>query len=144
LGNGFSMAYDERRFSFTSLLQSAVDSGIIKKEDKIFKVFERLGLEKETVIVLASGGSFTDDYSHEFQTICKTGEDTLFYVKSKNIYYNKEVAPSKAPPVKYKDTKILPRQDVLGKGIIGVEELANFLNIAPILIGSLSCWAARK
>jgi len=94
-----------------------------------FKVFERLGLEKETVIVLASGGSFTDDYSHEFQTICKTGEDTLFYVKSKNIYYNKEVAPSKAPPVKYKDTKILPRQDVLGKGIIGVEELANFLNI---------------
>ena len=94
-----------------------------------FKVFERLGLEKETVIVLASGGSFTDDYSHEFQTICKTGEDTLFYMKSKNIYYNKEVAPSKAPPVKYKDTKILPRQDVLGKGIIGVEELANFLNI---------------
>ncbi|MBI4009104.1 proline--tRNA ligase [Candidatus Roizmanbacteria bacterium] len=93
------------------------------------KTFERLGLGKDTVIALASGGSFTQKYSHEFQTFCETGEDRLFYVKSKKIYYNREVAPSKAPPVKYKDNKMLPRKDVLGKGIIGVEELADYLKI---------------
>ena len=43
LGNGFSMAYDSKRFSFTSLLQSAIDSSIINKDDLIYKVFEKLG-----------------------------------------------------------------------------------------------------
>ena len=100
-----------------------------KAKKVYFRVFERLGLGKDTVIALASGGSFTDDYSHEFQTICISGEDTLFYLKNRNIYYNKEVAPTKAPPVKYRDDKMLPRKDVLGKGIIGVEELADFLKI---------------
>ncbi|OGK18508.1 hypothetical protein A2866_00855, partial [Candidatus Roizmanbacteria bacterium RIFCSPHIGHO2_01_FULL_39_8] len=94
-----------------------------------FRVFERLGLEKDTVICMASGGVFTDDFSHEFQTKCETGEDTIFYVKSKNLYYNKEVAPSQAPKVIYKEEKELPRKDVEGKGIIRVEELAEFLRI---------------
>lgn len=92
-------------------------------------VFRRVGLGQETVIAFASGGSFTDDFSHEFQTKCDSGEDLLFYVKSKNIYYNKEVAPSLAPPISYKDDKMLPKEDVLGKGIIGVEELAEYLKI---------------
>ena len=42
LGNGFSMAYDSSRFSFTTLLQSAVDSGVIQKESEIYRVFEKL------------------------------------------------------------------------------------------------------
>lgn len=100
-----------------------------KSKDVYFRVFERLGLKDETVIVLASGGSFTDDYSHEFQTFCETGEDTLFYVKSKNVYYNREVAPSVAPKIEEKDKKMLPKKDVLGKGIIGVQELADYLKI---------------
>lgn len=29
LGNNFSMAYDKNHFSFTSLLKSAIDKGII-------------------------------------------------------------------------------------------------------------------
>lgn len=92
------------------------------------KIFERLGIGKDTIIALASGGSFTDDYSHEFQTICETGEDILFYVKSVNVYYNREVAPSMAPIIKSEE-KLLPRKDVKGEGIIGVNELAKFLNI---------------
>ncbi|KKQ23144.1 MAG: prolyl-tRNA synthetase [Candidatus Roizmanbacteria bacterium GW2011_GWC2_37_13] len=100
-----------------------------KSKEVYMRVFNRLGIGKDTVIVMASGGSFTDDFSHEFQTICDTGEDTVFFVKSKNIYYNKEVTPSKAPKVEYKDEKILPRKDVRGEGIIGVEELAEFLKI---------------
>jgi prolyl-tRNA synthetase len=92
------------------------------------KIFERLGIGEDTVIALASGGSFTEDYSHEFQTICETGEDTLFFVKSTGIYYNREVAPSMAPTV-VSDEKMLERKDVEGVGIKGVDELAKFLKI---------------
>lgn len=100
-----------------------------KSKEIYFKVFERLGLKDETVIVLASGGSFTDDYSHEFQTFCETGEDLIFFAKSKNVYYNREVAPSMAPKIVEKDRSMLPKKDVLGKGIIGVQELADYLKI---------------
>lgn len=55
------------------------------------KTFKRLGLGDSTVIALASGGDFTKNYSHEFQTICEAGEDTLYHDKETDIYYNKEV-----------------------------------------------------
>ncbi|MDD5213399.1 MAG: DUF4917 family protein [Candidatus Gracilibacteria bacterium] len=42
LGNGFSIAYDSKRFSFTSLLDSAVENKIIEKDSKVYKVFESL------------------------------------------------------------------------------------------------------
>jgi prolyl-tRNA synthetase len=100
-----------------------------KSKEVYTRIFNRLGLGKDTVMALASGGSFTDDFSHEFQTLCETGEDTLYYDKLSQIYYNKEVAPSLAPKVEYKDEKMLPRKDVKGTGIIGVEELADFLKI---------------
>ncbi|MFA6533320.1 MAG: proline--tRNA ligase [Patescibacteria group bacterium] len=94
-----------------------------------FKIFERLGLKNDTVIVLASGGSFTDDYSHEFQTFCETGEDVIFFSKGKSVYYNREVTPSIAPKIIENDKSMQPRKDVLGKGIIGVQELADYLKI---------------
>ncbi|MFA6016603.1 MAG: proline--tRNA ligase [Patescibacteria group bacterium] len=92
------------------------------------KIFDRLGIGKDTVIALASGGSFTDDFSHEFQTVCETGEDTLFFVKSTGVYYNREVAPTMAPKLESQE-KMLVYKDVEGKEIIGVDELAKFLNI---------------
>lgn len=92
------------------------------------KIFDRLGIGKDTVIALASGGSFTDDFSHEFQTVCETGEDTLFFVKSTGVYYNREVAPTMAPKLESQE-KMFVYKDVEGKGIIGVDELAKFLNI---------------
>ncbi len=42
LGNGFCMAYDKERFSFTSLLDSAVKDKILKKDSHIYKLFQRL------------------------------------------------------------------------------------------------------
>lgn len=101
-----------------------------EKAKKVYmKIFQRLGIGKDTVIVMASGGSFTDDYSHEFQTLCQTGEDKIFYVQSKNLYFNKEIAPSQAPKIKNNDKKILPRKDIKGEGIIGVEEISQYLKI---------------
>jgi prolyl-tRNA synthetase len=58
------------------------------------KVYTKLGIGHDTFVALASGGDFTTEYSHEFQTKCDNGEDTIFYVPSKDIYYNKEVAPT--------------------------------------------------
>jgi len=42
IGNGFSMAYDAQRFSFTNLLETAIQQGLIKENSEILKVFRRL------------------------------------------------------------------------------------------------------
>ena len=41
LGNGFSMAYNPKRFSFTSLLDNAVERGLITNTSPIYKVFKQ-------------------------------------------------------------------------------------------------------
>ncbi len=56
------------------------------------RVFDRVGLGGRTFITKASGGAFTKEYSHEFNTICETGEDTIYLDESTGEYYNKEVA----------------------------------------------------
>ncbi|RJR15097.1 proline--tRNA ligase [Candidatus Microgenomates bacterium] len=93
------------------------------------RIFDRLGLGNDTMIALASGGDFTKEYSHEFQTRCAAGEDTIFFAQKAGIAFNKEVAPSLAPEIEDVQEAMKPREDVLGKGIIGVEELASFLKI---------------
>lgn len=92
------------------------------------KVYQRLGLGESTFRVKADGGIFTERFSDEFQTISPIGEDTLFKVPSTGEYFNEEVAPSQAPAVDLNEEE-KPIQDVEGKGIIGVAELAKFLNI---------------
>lgn len=54
-------------------------------------VFRELGLGDDTFITLASGGDFTKDFSHEFQTLCDAGEDVIYLDRKNNIAYNKEV-----------------------------------------------------
>jgi prolyl-tRNA synthetase len=98
------------------------------QKEAYHKVYERIGLGDLTHVVAASGGDFSE-FSHEFQTICETGEDTVFHVKSTGEYLNKEIAPSKAPAVSYSDKEEMAMEDKEGKGIIGVEELSEFLNI---------------
>lgn len=92
------------------------------------KIFQRIGIGDDTVITLASGGDFTQEYSHEFQTLCETGEDTIFIAKKANRAFNQEIAPSKAPEI-YDKEKELPMQEVKGEGIIGAEALSEFLQI---------------
>ncbi len=54
------------------------------------KVYERVGLGDDTFLTFASGGAFTQ-FSHEFQTICDTGEDIVHLHRKKKIAINKEV-----------------------------------------------------
>ncbi|HCC05836.1 TPA: prolyl-tRNA synthetase [Candidatus Nomurabacteria bacterium] len=54
-------------------------------------VFREVGLGEDTFITLASGGDFTKDFSHEFQTVVDAGEDIIYLDRKNNIAYNKEV-----------------------------------------------------
>ncbi len=54
-------------------------------------VFNRIGLGDITYTTSASGGVFTDKFSHEFQTICDAGEDIIYFNKEKGIAINEEV-----------------------------------------------------
>lgn len=54
------------------------------------KVYDRLGFGDETYVTFAGGGAFTK-FSHEFQTICEAGEDTIYLHRGKNIAVNEEV-----------------------------------------------------
>lgn len=54
------------------------------------KIFQRVGLGHITYLTFASGGTFSK-FSQEFQTICATGEDTIYLDENKNIAVNKEV-----------------------------------------------------
>ncbi len=54
------------------------------------KVYARLGLGDITVLTYASGGAFSR-YSHEFQTLCEVGEDTIYFCEKCRIGINKEI-----------------------------------------------------
>lgn len=54
------------------------------------KIYDRLGIGKDTYVTFASGGAFTK-FSHEFQTVCEAGEDTIYLHRGKNIAINEEV-----------------------------------------------------
>ncbi len=53
-------------------------------------VYKRCGLGDDTYVTVASGGVFTKNISHEFQTICDAGEDIIYIDKDKNTAYNEE------------------------------------------------------
>lgn len=103
-----------------------------KAKEAYWNVFETLGLGRHTsFLTLASGGDFTEEYTHEFQTVCDAGEDIIFHAKSVDITFNREVAPSRAPEIDDSSVEEKPLEEVEGAGIIGVEEVAAHVGIAP-------------
>src|SRR6056297_492701 len=98
-----------------------------KSKKAYARIFERLGIGEDTYIALASGGDFTKDYSHEFQTKCPTGEDTIFRSTASGICYNREVAPSRAPAPEKEELK--PMKEVKTEGVTTMEKLVEFLNV---------------
>lgn len=59
-------------------------------KDAYEKIFSRCGLKNDTYYTYASGGTFSK-YSHEFQTVCETGEDTIYICEKCKMAINKEV-----------------------------------------------------
>lgn len=77
LGNGFSIAYDQKRFSFTTLLASAVRDGIIDVESKIYKVFQKLDTSDFESVMKAMGYSvdILAVYSNDTKILKKISDD---------------------------------------------------------------------
>ena len=77
-------------YSF-SRSQDEHDDFYSRAQEAYHKIFSRLGLAEDTYLTYASGGIFTSDFSHEFQTLSEVGEDTIYLHPSKKIAINKEV-----------------------------------------------------
>ncbi|MEN9604432.1 MAG: hypothetical protein RJB39_117 [Candidatus Parcubacteria bacterium] len=54
-------------------------------------VYRECGVGEDTFLTVATGGAFTKNVSHEFQTICEAGEDIVFIDRAKKVAYNKEI-----------------------------------------------------
>lgn len=61
-----------------------------KVKNSYLNIFKKLELEDRTYITFASGGVFSK-YSHEFQTICDSGEDLIYIDEKTGMAVNKEV-----------------------------------------------------
>lgn len=61
-----------------------------KIKQAYYKIYERLGIGEQTFLTFASGGMFSQ-FSHEFQTVCDAGEDTIYLDRQKKIAVNEEV-----------------------------------------------------
>lgn len=116
-------------YSFHATEEDMLDYFRNTAEPAYVKFFERMGLGDKTVIALASGGDFSKEPSREFQTLCESGEDHIFRVPGTDTYYNREIAPRVAPPWGDANEPMKDKQDVVGAGIIGVEEVAAHLGI---------------
>lgn len=90
--------------------------------------FSRLWIGKDTVIAMADWGTFTDKYSHEFQTFLEIWEDIIYIDPETSEAYNQEVAPAQVWIPNISDDEFLPRQDIKhGEDIIWVEALEKYL-----------------
>ena len=64
-----------------------------EKMKEVYKrIFKKAGLGDRTHLTYASGGSFSK-YSHEFQTVCKSGEDAIHVCGECKAAVNDEVLP---------------------------------------------------
>lgn len=60
-----------------------------KTKDAYSKIFTRLGFDFK--IAKASGGVFTDKFTHEFQVLAESGEDTIYWKDGDKEAINEEV-----------------------------------------------------
>lgn len=72
-----------------------LDAYYEKVKQAYFNVFERCGLKENTYLATASGGAFTEKYSHEFQTATESGEDIIYICNKCGAAVNKEIKTDK-------------------------------------------------
>jgi prolyl-tRNA synthetase len=89
-------------------------------------VCERIGLAYRAVE--ADSGAIGGSGSSEFMVLADTGEDTILYCDSCEYAANQEKAGSLLEEFE-QDAEQVSMEEVEGKGLIGVDALAEFLNI---------------
>lgn len=78
-------------YSFSKTEQDHVE--FYNKMIEAYKNFyNRIGIGVDTFLTSASGGAFTKNISHEFQTICDAGEDIIYVDRKTMTAVNDEVA----------------------------------------------------
>ncbi len=75
--------------------QEDLDDYYEKVKQAYDNVYERCGIKELTYFALASGGKFSEKYSHEFQTITEAGEDVIYICNKCQAVFNKEVKEEK-------------------------------------------------
>lgn len=91
-----------------------------KVKKAYFQIFKRCGLEKQTFLTLASGGTFSK-YSHEFQTVTPYGEDEIHLCQKCKLAINKEIIQKE----KYQCSKCKSKKLKAKKAI----EVGNIFNL---------------
>lgn len=95
--------------------------------DTYSRIFERLGLK--TSIVESDNGYIGGEYCHEFVVESEVGESKFLVTEDGSYAAHEDVAKFIPDIFIETDKEMKPMEDVEGKGIIGVEELAKYLNI---------------
>lgn len=106
------------------------DEDLDEYYEKVMKaytnVYERCGLR--THIIEASGGPFSDKYSHEFSAVTEIGEDTIIICEDCNIAQNLEIAEGEIPD-EYIGEEELPLKEVDVERGFSVAENAKAHNV---------------
>jgi prolyl-tRNA synthetase len=75
-------------------------------------IFRRVGIGEKTYLTFASGGTFSK-FSHEFQTVCDAGEDTIFADEKSKMAVNKEIYNDKiVEELKLKKEKLVEKKAI--------------------------------
>jgi len=69
-----------------------------KMKEVYMNIYKNLGIGEDTYIIKASGGDFTKNASHEFQTKCESGEDIIYQDKDTGECFNKEITTDPENP----------------------------------------------
>jgi len=70
--------------------QEDCDQYYERVKEAYFSIFKKAGLVQTTFLTLASGGTFSK-FSHEFQTWCDAGEDTIYLCDNCGLAINNEI-----------------------------------------------------
>lgn len=90
------------------------------------RIFERLGLK--TIVVESDNGYIGGEYCHEFVVEHEVGESRFFMTEDGSYAAHEDVAVFQFEHME-EDGEEKPMEEVEGRGIIGVEELARYLKI---------------
>ncbi len=90
-------------------------------------IYSRCGLP--AVMVEADSGAIGGKESHEFMLVTETGEDGIVHCAKCDYAANLEKAQSEKP--KYEMKAALPVEEILTPNIKTIEEVANFVGVAP-------------
>lgn len=95
--------------------------------DAYVAIFKEVGLDVD--VVAADNGYIGGEYCHEFIAESEVGESKYFIAENGDYAAHEDVATFQKYHADSSNEEMLPMEEVEGKGIIGVEALAEFLKI---------------